>query len=227
MINRVAAINDLVRVKNVIISVADKNKLDFFVNELAEINPDCAIYSTGGTHRKIADILGDKGNKNLVKISDYTGNREMQGGLVKTLDYKLYLGLLSEPGNAAHEQDLKSTASVSFDMVVVNLYPFSRKITEKETKLEDARAFIDIGGPCLLRAAAKNFLRVASLCDPEDYEDVIQEMRENSGALGFNRRLRLAAKAFAHTNEYDGEITSYLSERLREDVHTEYSFTDR
>jgi phosphoribosylaminoimidazolecarboxamide formyltransferase / IMP cyclohydrolase len=226
MINRVEKIQDLVKINHVIISVADKKKLDFFVNELVELNPKVTIYSTGGTYKTIGEILGNKSNENLVKISDYTGNKEMQGGLVKTLDYKIYLGILSEPDNTAHLQDLESTSAVPFDMVVVNLYPFSEKISEEGTKLEDARAFIDIGGPCMLRAAGKNFLRVASVCDPGDYKTILDEMRKNKGALGIETRIGLAAKAFAHTNEYDGDITAYLSGRIKENIEKEYTLAD-
>lgn len=155
----------------------------------------------------------------LESISDYTGQPEMQGGLVKTLDYKIYLGLLSEPGNAAHDADLARVGAVAFDLVVCNLYPFETIVAGGKgvdatghggTKLEDARAYIDIGGVTLLRAAAKNFLRVAVLCDPADYREAAEELSRNRGALSLAFRFRLARKAFDRTSSYDGAIARYL-----------------
>jgi phosphoribosylaminoimidazolecarboxamide formyltransferase/IMP cyclohydrolase len=134
----------------------------------------------------------------------------MQGGLVKTLDYKIYLGLLSEPFNEDHADDLERTGAVEIDMVVANLYPFQSTVSEDDCALERARSNIDIGGPCMLRASAKNYLRVASVCDPEDYPRIVDEMTSSGGSLSLATRFSLARKSFAHTAAYDAAISTYL-----------------
>jgi phosphoribosylaminoimidazolecarboxamide formyltransferase/IMP cyclohydrolase len=211
VINRVEKIDGHVAVKNVIISVADKTGLETFVPALVGSCPDVSIYSTGGTYKRIKEILGPKSGDHLISVSDYTRQPEMQGGLVKTLDYRIYIGLLSEPYNTDHERDIDRLGAVNFDMVVVNLYPFHRKISEDEVSTEDARSFIDIGGPCMLRAAAKNFIRVASVCDPSDYAALIDELSGSGGMISLWRRYQLAEKAFRHTAEYDAEISAYFA----------------
>lgn len=211
-LNRVEKIDSTVKINNVLASVADKTNIEFLVREMIQINPDVNFYSTGGTYSKIKAILGDDYPKNLKKVSEYTGQPEMQGGLVKTLDFKIYLGLLSESYNEAHKKDIARISAVEFDMVVVNLYPFKETITKDGVSLEDARANIDIGGPCMLRASAKNFLRVASVCDPDDYSEIIAQMKNNSGCLSLDYRYTLAGKSFAHTADYDSAIAGYLAE---------------
>ena len=169
-LNVVGRIDDRVNVKYVLVSVWDKTGLDDMVRRLIKVNPSVLMLSTGGTHQAIRDALGENGSAvNLKQVSDYTGQPEMQGGLVKTLDFRIYLGLLSETYNEAHQQDLHRTAGVAIDMVVVNLYPFVRTVAAPGVTPEQARGNIDIGGPCMLRAAAKNFIRVACLTDPADY----------------------------------------------------------
>ena len=128
-------------------------------------NPDVTIYSTGGTFKAIADILGDKAEQNLVSVSDYTGQPEMQGGLVKTLDFKIYLGLLSETYNEAHKEDLARVDGVQHDMVVVNLYPFKQTVAQDGVTPEMARTNIDIGGPCMVRASASTMKKAAAPVD--------------------------------------------------------------
>ncbi len=209
-LNRVTKIDDKVLINNILISVADKANLEELVKGLTEINPDINIFSTGGTYSRISGILGENHKKNLKSVSEYTGQPEMQGGLVKTLDFKIYLGLLSETYNDAHKADLERTGAVGIDMVIVNLYPFKETISQKDVTLEDARANIDIGGPCMLRASAKNFLRVVSICDPSDYSTVLDEMRKNNGTVSLNSRLNYAKKTFGHTASYDKAIAEYL-----------------
>jgi len=210
MINVVEKIDDAVKVSHVLASVSDKTGLDKLIPALVRINPGVKIYSTGGTHKAILDILGENARNNLVQVSDYTGQPEMQGGLVKTLDFKIYLGLLSETYNEAHVQDLQRTGGVAIDMVVVNLYPFKETIARPDVTPEQARGNIDIGGPCMVRASAKNFIRVASVTDPRDYRKVISEMKTSSGCLSLATRFKLAKKAFSHTASYDKAIAVYL-----------------
>ena len=210
-INKVETIDGPVRVKTVLVSVFDKRDLDLLVRGLRAANPDLRILSTGGTHAAIEKLLGDSASRALQQVSDYTGQPEMQGGLVKTLDFKIYLGLLSETYNPAHQADLARTGSVPIDMVVVNLYPFQKIIALDGTNLEDARGNIDIGGPCMIRAAAKNFHRVAVLTDPADYPEIVNEVGKSGGTLGLATRFTLAQKAFAMTARYDGAIAEYLA----------------
>lgn len=209
-VNIVEKVDQRVPVRNALISVSDKQRLDGLVEELVRLLPDLKIFSTGGTFSRIREILGTTAGKHLAQVSDYTGQPETQGGLVKTLDFKIYLGLLTETHNPAHQEDLKRTAAVPMDLVVVNLYPFRKTIENPDATLEAARANIDIGGPCMIRASAKNFHRVAVLVDPGDYSEFIASVKKNEGCTLLADRFRLAAKAFEHTAEYDKHIAAYL-----------------
>ena len=174
-LNIVTEIDNRVQVKNVLMSVSDKTGLETFVPALVKACPGVKIYSTGGTYTRIKEILGDAAEGTLVAVSDYTGQPEMQGGLVKTLDFKIYLGILSEKYNDAHQDDLKRLDANALDMVVVNLYPFRETVAKDGVTPEMARTNIDIGGPCMVRASAKNYLRVASVTDPLDYGNLVEE----------------------------------------------------
>jgi len=221
--NIVERIDDKVEIKRVIVSVYKKKGLEELIPSLLEINPAIQFYSTGGTFRRLYDIMEDqKTSANLHSISDYTGQPEMQGGLVKTLDFKIYLGLLSETYNEDHRQDLGRILGEVFDMVVVNLYPFHEVVSRPGTTPEVARANIDIGGPCMIRASAKNFIRVAPVVDPEDYPLVLKELRKGKGSLSFESRFRLACKAFEHTAKYDAGISEYLKNTEFERVRNSY-----
>jgi phosphoribosylaminoimidazolecarboxamide formyltransferase/IMP cyclohydrolase len=221
-LNIVEKIDGSVKVRHVIASVSDKKGLDKLIPGLVSINPGVMIYSTGGTYASIQKILGDQAAKNLTSISDYTGQPEMQGGLVKTLDFKIYLGLLSETYNEAHTQDIRRVKGVAFDMVVVNLYPFKETVAKAGVTPEQARTNIDIGGPCMVRASAKNFIRVASVTDPADYDRILDELRKSRGCLSLKTRFELAKKAFAHTAEYDTAISRYLAGRKLAEIESGY-----
>lgn len=210
-INTVEKIDDLVPVKTVLVSVSDKAGLDSFIPELLETIPDVRILSTGGTYTAIRQILGPHADRNLTQVSEYTGQPEMQGGLVKTLDFKLYLGLLSETYNPAHAEDLKRAGAVPIDMVVANLYPFAKTVSRQDATAEAARGNIDIGGPCLVRAAAKNWIRVAAVTNPSDYAGIVAELRDRTGRLSMETRWILARKAFSMTASYDTSIAEYLA----------------
>jgi len=131
-INVVERIDDRVKVRHVLASVFDKNGLEEFIPELLRINPEIKFFSTGGTYGKIKEIIGDAAESCLTQVSDYTGQPETQGGLVKTLDFKIYLGLLTETYNDAHNEDIKRTGSIPIDMVVGNLYPFEDTISKPD-----------------------------------------------------------------------------------------------
>jgi phosphoribosylaminoimidazolecarboxamide formyltransferase/IMP cyclohydrolase len=222
-LNVVDKIDDPVKIQTAIVSVYDKKGLDTFIPALVRINPGIQIFSTGGTYGAIEKILVGESAHNLSRISDYTGQPEMQGGLVKTLDFKIYLGLLSETYNTAHTEDLKRTQALPIDMVVVNLYPFKEVSSEEGSSLEKSRANIDIGGPCMIRAAAKNFHRVAAVTQPADYPAILKELEVNGGALSLKTRFKLTKKAFNHTADYDTAISEYLSKRTEKEVTEEYS----
>jgi len=222
-INAVEKIDDLVKVRHVLISVSDKSSLEDFIPDLIQSVPDIRIFSTGGTFARISAILGDRADNHLTQVSDYTGQPETQGGLVKTLDFKIYLGLLTETYNDSHQDDLTRTDAVPIDMVVVNLYPFEATIAKEGVTPEQARGNIDIGGPCMIRASAKNFLRVAPVVDPDDYQTILAEMKKNSGCTSLALRFDLACKAFAHTASYDRAIAAYLAERRFGEVDGCYS----
>lgn len=221
--NIVDKIDHLVTVRHVLMSVSDKSGLDTFVPELMAANPDLKIFSTGGTFSKLQEILGASADAHLTQVSEYTGQPETQGGLVKTLDFKIYLGLLTETYNEAHQGDLARTGSVPIDMVVVNLYPFKETISKPDVTVEQGRGNIDIGGPCMIRASAKNFIRVAPVVDPSDYEMITTELKANNGALPLDLRFRLAQKAFDHTAVYDRTIADFLRAKALSDVESCYN----
>jgi phosphoribosylaminoimidazolecarboxamide formyltransferase/IMP cyclohydrolase len=218
-LNIVEKIDDRVPIRRVLVSVSDKSGLDAFVTGLLESNPDAVLYSTGGTYTALQTILGpDRASERLVAVSDYTGQPEMQGGLVKTLDFKIYLGLLSETYNEDHRRDLQRAGAEPLDMVVVNLYPFKKTAARADATPELARTNIDIGGPCMVRASAKNYLRVASVTDPADYGAILRELRETDGSISLQTRFLLARKAFAHTADYDAAIAAYFENRPFGDI---------
>jgi phosphoribosylaminoimidazolecarboxamide formyltransferase/IMP cyclohydrolase len=221
--NVVEQIDDQIKISRVLVSVSDKQKLETFIPGLRAANPEIKFFSTGGTYTHIRKILGPD-DAGLMQVSEFTGQPETQGGLVKTLDFKIYLGLLTETYNEDHQQDMKRTGAVPIDMVVVNLYPFKETISRKNVTVENARGNIDIGGPCMIRASAKNLIRVASVVDPEDYDLIVSDMKKTGGTLSLRRRFALARKAFAHTAEYDRTIADYLAAQSYENVSRCYRF---
>ena len=229
-LNRVRTIDNFVAVKTALVSVADKAGLPELARGLVEHCPGIIIYSTGGTYSQLEKILSFTGQPKaggcLRQISEYTGHSEMQGGLVKTLDYRIYLGLLSETYNPAHQEDLRRIEARAFDLVVANLYPFSEAASADGASLEDARANIDIGGPCMLRAAAKNFLRVAALCRPADYAGFLDELKAAGGRTRLATRWALAQKVFRHTADYDEAIARRFARISGEEASSCYELKD-
>ncbi|HUU51215.1 MAG TPA: bifunctional phosphoribosylaminoimidazolecarboxamide formyltransferase/IMP cyclohydrolase [Nitrospinota bacterium] len=197
------------RIKRVLISVSDKEGVVEFAKALSGMGVE--ILSTGGTNK----LLTEKGIK-VSSVSDYTGFPEILDGRVKTLHPKILGGILAVRGSKEHENDLRSQNIGLIDMVVVNLYPFEETVSKPGILLEKAIENIDIGGPSMLRAAAKNFNDVAVVINPKSYNEIISEMRENNGCLSDKTRFRLAKKVFQHTARYDSVIFSYLVS-LKED----------
>jgi len=196
------------KVAQALISVSDKRGVVDFARELVAIGVN--ILSTGGT----AKMLRDAGIK-VTDVSDYTGFPEMLDGRVKTLHPKVHGGILGIRGNAAHEATMKQHDIPTIDLVVVNLYPFQQTVAKKDCTLEDAIENIDIGGPTMVRAAAKNHGNetggVGIVTEPEDYVPVLDELKSNGGALSYKTRFALAKKAFTHTARYDAGISNWLT----------------
>lgn len=225
-VNIVSRVDEWVKVERVLVSVSDKAGLETLIPGLLAINPAIHFYSTGGTYQAIAALLGDKADAHLTPVSAYTGQPETQGGLVKTLDFKIYLSLLTETYNEHHQGDLARTGALPFDLVVVNLYPFAATVARADATVEEARANIDIGGPCMVRASAKNYLRVASVVDPADYAQLLADLQANGGKISLAQRFALARKAFAHTASYDTAIGEYLAKQEPAQVPSAYTLTD-
>jgi phosphoribosylaminoimidazolecarboxamide formyltransferase/IMP cyclohydrolase len=191
-------------IKTALISVSDKSGVVEFARGLAGFG--VALVSTGGTAR----LLGDSGIK-VTEVSDHTGFPEMLDGRLKTLHPKIHGGILARRDLPAHVSAIKAAGIKPVDLVVVNLYPFSRTVARADCTLEEAVENIDIGGPAMVRSAAKNHQHVAVVTDPADYAEIIKEMQAANGAIGAPTRFKLAQKAFAHTAAYDGAISNYLS----------------
>ena len=195
--------------KRALVSVSDKTGLIPFVTEL--INLGYEIISTGGT-RKALDAAGLK----TMGISEITGFPEIMDGRVKTLHPKVHGGLLSVRDNASHQADMKANGIEYIDMVVVNLYPFKQTIEKPGVEFAEAIENIDIGGPSMLRSAAKNHRYVTVVCDAADYDRVLAEIREH-GDTTLETRSKLAAKVFRHTAAYDATIAAYLTKHAGEE----------
>ncbi len=190
-----------VTVRRALISVSDKSHLDKLAKGLHELGVE--ILSTGGS----AKYLADKGCE-VTEVSDYTGFPEMMDGRIKTLHPKVHGALL---GRSEVDDEVMAQHGIeAIDVLIVNLYPFEETIAKQNATLEDAIENIDIGGPAMIRAAAKNHDRVTVLVDPNDYHEFIEEIKTYNGVSHANRHI-LAAKAFAHTARYDGIIANYLS----------------
>lgn len=193
----------MVRIKRALISVSDKTGVVDFARQLAQLGVE--LLSTGGT----ASLLA-KENIAVTEVADHTGFPEMLDGRVKTLHPKIHGGILARRDNAKHMNQLAAQAIGTIDLVCVNLYPFAATVAKQDCTLEDAIENIDIGGPAMVRSAAKNWRDVAIVTDSNDYTAIIDEIRKQSG-LSEQTRFNLARKAFAHTAQYDGMIANYLT----------------
>ena len=209
----------MVEIKTALISVSDKTGLDKFVKTLDKFN--VKIISSGGTAQKIRE-LGYKVND----VSDYTGFPESPGGYVKTLHPKIHGGLLLNKKNPEHWKYMQKNRIEPIDMLVVNLYPFEKTVAKKDIKENEAFEEIDIGGPAMVRAAAKGALLNESLVvvtDPAQYGDIILEMNKIDGKISPQTVLQLANEAFKRTSKYDCAIVDYLEENLKPYIEKKYS----
>ncbi|MBI2954563.1 MAG: hypothetical protein HYY30_09635 [Chloroflexi bacterium] len=185
-----------------IISVSDKAGVVEFARELANLGVE--LFSTGGTKQKLADA-----GVPIASISKLTGFPEILDGRVKTLHPAVHGGILARRDIPEHLAQLAEHHIGLIDIVAVNLYPFAQTVARPDATLDDALENIDIGGPTLIRAAAKNFKSVVPVVDPGDYGLVVQELK-GKGAVQPETRRMLAAKAFHHTASYDTNIATYL-----------------
>lgn len=192
-----------ISIRRALISVSDKSGIIEFAQGLQQAG--VKILSTGGTAKRLVDS-----NIRVTEVSDYTGFPEMMDGRLKTLHPKVHGGILGRRG--IDDSVMSSQGIEPIDLVVVNLYPFAETVADPECLLADAIENIDIGGPTMIRAAAKNHADVAIVVDAEDYGRVLDEIR--SGGISASTRFELAARAFAHTAGYDGAIANYLG-RIR------------
>lgn len=195
------------RIQYALISVSDKRGVEDFARQLDEMG--VTILSTGGT----AALLSEKGI-HVEEVSKYTGLPELFDGRVKTLHPKIHGGILFKREDPEHLHQAEKHEIQAIDLVVVNLYPFEETVAKKDSTEEAIIENIDIGGPALIRAAAKNFKHVGIVVDPDDYPMIIDQLKQNGGKLPQETRTNLAAKAFNMTAQYDSAISGYFGEKV-------------
>ena len=196
----------MAKIQRAIISLSDKAGIQEFAQELQSFGVE--ILSTGGT----AKTLRESGLR-VTDISEYTGFPEMLDGRVKTLHPKVHGGLLGVRDNPAHARKMKEQGIKPIDMAVINLYPFEATVAKPSCTLEEAIENIDIGGPSMLRAGAKNYPYVTVIVDPADYRPVLEEMKKSGGAVSKETNFRLAKKVYPLTARYDKAISEYLAKK--------------
>jgi phosphoribosylaminoimidazolecarboxamide formyltransferase/IMP cyclohydrolase len=193
--------SDLVKVRRALISVSDKSGIGEFASALRALGVE--LLSTGGTYRLLRELGLD-----VTEVADYTGFPEMMDGRVKTLHPKVHGGIL---GRRGQDDDVMAAHGIDpIDMVVVNLYPFSATVANPDCTVEDAIENIDIGGPTMVRAAAKNHPFVSIVVNASDYGEILSEMQSNGGSTSLESRFNLAIKAYEHTAAYDGAIANHF-----------------
>tara|TARA_B100000953_G_scaffold19519_1_gene16408 strand:+ start:603 stop:2138 length:1536 start_codon:yes stop_codon:yes gene_type:complete len=192
------------KIKRAIISVSDKSNLKLILPVLKKFKIE--IISSGGSYKKIKNM-----NYNCIEVSNYTGFSEMLNGRVKTLHPKIHAGILNIRSNATHRSELKKKNIPEIDLVIVDLYPFEKQLKEKSKNLIE---YIDIGGPTLIRAAAKNFNDVAVISNNDDYSSLVKELKTNKGATSIKFRKFMSAKAFSLTAYYDSVVSHWLNNQL-------------
>jgi len=208
-----------VKIRRVLISVSDKEGIVDFAKTLQEEGAE--IISTGGTFKR----LEEAGIK-VKKVEDITGFPEMMNGRVKTLHPYIHGGILADRNNENHMKEVSDSKIKLIDMVVVNLYPFKETISKENVTMEEAIENIDIGGPTMIRSAAKNYKGVAVVVDPADYKTIQAELVESGGYISLGTLFRLGVKAFQHTCEYDSVIFNYLKNKTEGFSSSDVSIRD-
>lgn len=202
------------KIERALISLTDKSGIEGFAKELVDLGIE--LLSTGGTAKKLRDA-----GLNVMDVSDFTGFPEMLDGRVKTLHPLVHGGILNQRSNQDHQSQCKDHNIRKIDLIAVNLYAFEKTVADPNCNLADAIENIDIGGPTMLRAAAKNFHDVTVIVDPADYPQVIAEIKDN-GNTTLKTRFKLAAKVFALTSTYDTAISNWL-EKVDVDTNSYFS----
>lgn len=190
------------KIERAIISLTDKSGIEGFATELAELGVE--LLSTGGTAKKLRGA-----GLNVMDVSDFTGFPEILDGRVKTLHPKIHGGILNQRENDSHRAQCDKYGLKNIDLIAVNLYSFEKTVADPDCSLVDAIENIDIGGPTMLRAAAKNYNDVTVIVDPADYPKVIEEIKA-AGNTTLKTRFRLAVKVFQLTSKYDTAIAAWL-----------------
>ncbi|KXB06956.1 hypothetical protein AKJ52_01265 [candidate division MSBL1 archaeon SCGC-AAA382C18] len=194
------------KISTALLSVSEKSGIVDFAKELQDLGIE--IICSSGT----ADFLEQNGI-HVKKILDITGTEEILDGRVKTLNQKIHGGILADRNNTEHIEQIKEKDITPIDLVVVNFYSVERKI-KNDRPIEEIIEKIDIGGPALVRASAKNYQNVGIVVKPDQYGEIIEELRRNEGILDIETRERLAIVAFSHIADYDESISRYLSKKL-------------
>ena len=196
------------KIERAILGVYDKTDIVEFAKALREFGVE--IMSTGGTAKTL-----ETGSIPVRRVSDYTGFPEMMNGRVKTLHPKIHGGLLAMRDNETHMEEAKKNGVEMIDMVVGSLYPFEATIAKPNVTLAEAIENIDIGGPTMMRAAAKNYKYVAVVTDISQYQSIIDEMKQIDGCLSLDTRFKLAKAVFELTSHYDTMIAAYLAKQAK------------
>ncbi len=217
-IRGVDEIDDLVPVRVVLASVFDKSGLDELIPGMLEHCPGMNIISTGGTYKKLRGIIGDDSGQVLTSIDEFTGAPETEGGLVKTLSREKSLALLTETHCESHQRDLRDAQVAPIDVVLCNLYPFAEVVADPDVTPETARGNIDIGGPCMLREAAKNFLRCVVMTNSGRYPGLLKELEMNNGATSLKFRYNEMREVFNTVAVYDRRIADYFSKHTADEA---------
>ena len=195
---------NLKKIKRAIISVSDKSNLKDILPTLKKFKIE--IISSGGSYKKIRDM-----KYSCIEVSNYTKFSEVLDGRVKTLHPKIHAGILNIRKKAAHRKELKKQNIPEIDLVIVDLYPFEKQLNKKSNKLIE---YIDIGGPTLLRSAAKNFSDVTVISNISDYVQLAKELNTNKGSTSIKFRKLMSAKAFSLTAYYDSVVSNWLNNQL-------------
>jgi phosphoribosylaminoimidazolecarboxamide formyltransferase/IMP cyclohydrolase len=206
----------MAKVQRALISVTDKTGITELAKELSALGIE--ILSTGGTAKKLRTE-----KLRVVDVSKYTGFPELLGGRLKTLHPKIHGGILWRRDDAKDKSDVKAHNIAPIDLVVVNLYAFEKTASKIEVTFDQAIENIDIGGPTMLRAAAKNFKHVAVIVDPSDYERVLDELKSHNGEISYDTKYYLARKVFDLTARYDTLISRYLGRDMIHSYHATWA----
>ena len=191
------------KIKKALISVSDKKELKNLLKILTKYK--IKIISSGGTYKEIKKL-----NFKCLEVSEYTGSPEILGGRVKTLHPKIHAGILSKRNNKSHSKDLQNNNFEEIDLVIVNFYPFEKTLERTNNHLEIIEN-IDVGGPTMVRAAAKNYNDVTVITSPDQYSELINEIEKYKGTTSINFREKMSLEAFSETAYYDAVISNYLN----------------